>query len=783
MPDSITKEEMAKLLQAQAQTFAAAVKGNSVPVSNLSNFSDNLGKAGESLAPLTRGWELLGSVSGKLVDGFKHIYDATNQNIGMLQSLSKSGMNFSSDVVGMTASVKGMRVSNEEFSEIMTKNAAGFTALGGNVTRGAEAFTQLAKDFQSSEFIDGLITAGYNNKELNDVLALQLTLGKAGIRDDDASRKKSIESAAELAKEMDLTAKLTGKSREQQMEQMTKLKDDMALEAKLRQDTQGMSETQAAEYRKKVMAQIAQAELEGRGQLLKEQFTYGQAVSEQAQTLQLSMGNKAYQMTVEQGNALRAKQLEQADERGKMARSEAVAYGDSAAGLAMALIPVQNEITESTHKVMKANQAYRDGLKSIEQEEAFRGKSKEVIEAEAERRAKESQEGRNKEGVQVNQTTEAMVKLSQRSKDVESAFYNNLIVPLNKDVSKAVGDLSAKFLAPTLRRAGKDDISFEAAVGQGMTRSYEYQKERATDTETGRDAARRRNKDEAAVRMDITEPFQNTFGSAVSSGIGTAIETSALLMSKAGSMINSGAQEIQKISTPGKRSLGSLGSTGKLFEDFGQGTLMELHGKETVMTEKQLTDLMSGVKSDNIGNMITQLTKSVSNSDLSKNLNMNSNIPSKSSSDGVVSNINSNIPSKSSSDGVVSDIMNRMQYTVSSKANAENAINFSSIPDSKSSKGLTAEDMTRSLELMKSDFQNIENKSEKKLDNASFQQKTSPIIEEFGKENKLTLNDVVDRLERLNTTLTTLIDVQVDIGSKQIRATKSSGSGNVYERT
>jgi hypothetical protein len=47
----------------------------------------------------------------------------------------------------------------------------------------------------------------------------------------------------------------------------------------------------------------------------------------------------------------------------------------------------------------------------------------------------------------------------------------------------------------------------------------------------------------------------------------------------------------------------------------------------------------------------------------------------------------------------------------------------------------------------------------------------------------VSLNDVVDRLERLNTTMTTLVDVQVDIGGKQIRATKSSGSGNVYERT
>jgi hypothetical protein len=41
----------------------------------------------------------------------------------------------------------------------------------------------------------------------------------------------------------------------------------------------------------------------------------------------------------------------------------------------------------------------------------------------------------------------------------------------------------------------------------------------------------------------------------------------------------------------GGRSEGSLGATGKLIEDFGSGTPMMLHGRESVITEQQLTNL------------------------------------------------------------------------------------------------------------------------------------------------------------------------------------------------
>ena len=594
---SITKEEMRDLLKEQARILNARPGGGggggSTPSSVTSSFTAETGKVTESLGPLGKAFSMTADAAGKVKDGFAYVYQAVSENIETMKDLSKSGMNFSGDVVGMTASIKGMRISNEEFSDIMKKNSAGFTALGGNATRGAEAFTKLAADFQRSEFADSLIAAGYTNKELNEVLAMQVTTGKMALRDDKESKRVAIESAAALAKEMDLMAKLTGKSREEQMATMQKLKDDMAIEAKLRQQTAGMGEIEAAEYRKKVMGEMAKAEMEGRGQLLKETFLHGQAVSEEAAMQQITIGNQAFQNTVNQGRALAEKNFKEAEEQGKAARRATVDFQKSAEGLQIAMLPGQQAITEGAQKSMKANQAYYDALAAVSQEAAFRGKETAELEKEAERRAKEAMEGRDKEGKQVNQTTEAVVKFQQRMKEVESALYSNLIQPLEKDLRPAIKSLSDQFLKGQVRRPGQTEVvSTETLIGEKLRSSYEMGKEPVREGMT----AKEKSAEDARRNAELMKGFEH-LGPHVGRAVAESIKTSGQLTADAGAIASKAASEAVTFVQPkGRRQTGTYGMTGKLFEDFGDGTLMELHGKESVMTEKDLLSLMGNVK-------------------------------------------------------------------------------------------------------------------------------------------------------------------------------------------
>lgn len=763
MPE-LTKADMDELLQKQAKTFAGLVQKGSGPGPGSSgdNFSTSTGRfsssvtdAADALNPLTKGFDMLGAMGSKVFSSFKEIYNATNENIGMMQTLSKSGMNFSGDVVGMTASMKGMRLSNEEFADVMTKNAAGFTAIGGNATRGAEAFAKLSREFMSSPFIDQLNAAGFTNKELNDLLALQVTTGKMALRDDKKSRELAIDSARKLAEEMDKTAKLTGKSREEQMSAQQKLKDDMAIEAKLRMETAGMAPEEARKYRDTVFKQIAQAELEGRGQLLKEQFIHGQAVSEQAIMQQQTMGDAAYAATVKQGDLLRAKQLEQADVQAKEARRAAVTFGESAQGFFIATMVGNDDMKKQNHETMKSMQGFRDSLAAIAQEEKFRGATIDVLEKEAERRAEEARVGKNKEGETVNQTTETMIKLKNRAGDVESAFYNNLVVPLNRDIGKTMRQMNETFLAPSLRRPGTiDNISYEKAIGEGMDIGRERAKAKPQNMEREEESQYK-----AATQRQIAENLAG-LGLRLSEVHQKALMTAGTVFHKAAEGVKTTGSDLIRMN----RSTGSLGMTGNLIEDFGQGTLAMLHGKESVITEQQLNQLASGMKQSGVVDVINNLTSSV-----------------KKTNAGDIKDTSAQMKNNTG----LSDMINRMNYTVSSKATANDAINLQ-MPSNLKDMKVNPDEITKVTQAMMSQMEGYRNTVEqksvaKKAPTSATESASDTFLSTVSAEKKATLDDVVSSLNQLNIKLSQLVETNIDIGSKQIRAVQSN-SRNLFER-
>jgi hypothetical protein len=114
-----------------------------------------------------------------------------------------------------------------------------------------------------------------------------------------AAGVKSREAAASLAKEMDAIAKLTGKSKEEQMEAAKKRSTDGQIEAKLR--LIGIEQGAAAEAaaREGFQKQFAQAEARGMGQMAKEMFATGTVTSEEAAT-QYALLGEAAQKTGEQ---------------------------------------------------------------------------------------------------------------------------------------------------------------------------------------------------------------------------------------------------------------------------------------------------------------------------------------------------------------------------------------------------------------------------------------------------------------------------------------------------
>ena len=246
--------------------------------------------------------------------------NAAKESASTWQGLSKYGANFSNDLIGMNVAAAGSRLSLNDFANVIAQNGKQMAGLGGSVTRGAEAFGKLSKEFFDSNAGDALQQMGYSAKDLNEVLALQASTSRYTMGVEGDAGKKSRQAAADLAKEMDAIAKLTGKSKEEQMEAAKKRATDGQIEAKLRLIGIEQGAEAEAAAREGFQKQMAAAEARGMGQMAKEMFATGTVTSEEAAT-QYALLGEAAQKTGEQMAHLAKGNIAAADAANKEAEA------------------------------------------------------------------------------------------------------------------------------------------------------------------------------------------------------------------------------------------------------------------------------------------------------------------------------------------------------------------------------------------------------------------------------------------------------------------------------
>jgi hypothetical protein len=240
--------------------------------------------------------EALGEASK---DTAKDLLEGGKVQLDTFRQLSKGGTNFSNSLDQMQVAALQSRMSLRDFADVIQTNGKNLAGLGGSVTRGAEAFAKLSKGFFDTGMTDELRQLGYTSKELNEVLAIQASTQRSTMGNDAESRKKAYDSAASLAREMDMIAKLTGKSREEQMEAAKKRASDGQVEAKLRLIGLEQGAEAEAAARAAFQKQFAEAEARGMGQMAKELFATGTVTSDEAAT-QYALLGEAAQKTGEQ---------------------------------------------------------------------------------------------------------------------------------------------------------------------------------------------------------------------------------------------------------------------------------------------------------------------------------------------------------------------------------------------------------------------------------------------------------------------------------------------------
>lgn len=505
-------------------------------------------------------FELAVEGAGKGVDAMKSAYDKVSKELesgmGTWRDFTKSGISFNNDIIGMQAASAGARVGLGEFAQTVKENQVNLAGFGGGVGEGAKAFATLSKKmFDAGEATDSLRQLGYTNKELNDVLALQAGMIGSSMRKGAEKDEIAIKAAQDLAYEMDTMAKLTGKSRESQMESQKKLAADAAFNAKLDQATRNMDEKQAAEYRSKIMAEYTKAEAIGLGQSFKETFTYGQVMSKQAATEQTIAGRAGVEAT-RAAQMAAAGNFEEASRRMSNAQDEAIKNNKDANFQQLTIYgQFAGAAGEAAQKQYMTNKAMTDTIKALEKEPEHRGKS----EAELRKIAIERIENEQKNAAG---STKAILNVEQRMNDLSSVMMNSVVKPLNEKVNPELN----KFADAVL---GARSALVKGGPEKGVARAAE------DEIEAGRQQ-RIQGTDRPKGILQGVGYGTDVVGDVAAAGLGAA---------------NKGAAKVGEAVQ--KRQGGSLEMAGKLFENWGQGTLVELHGLEAVMRPEDMKRVLS----------------------------------------------------------------------------------------------------------------------------------------------------------------------------------------------
>lgn len=516
----------------------------STPVSlDLTSFNNAVKSAGSTLIDLAKG---------------------VTDNISVWRKLSGVGANFSNDVVGMSIAAAEARVSLSDFAELISLNAKNFAGLGGSVSRGTEIFAKMTKEFQDTSFSKELMNIGFTASEVNDTLALYVGFQKSAMRMDNEGKQAAFTSATALAKEMDLIAKLTGKSRQEQARQLQEAQRNGSVEAAIRQEAQGDA-IKEAQLREQFQKQFIEFEKIGMGDLFIDMFTKGFPATEEAAAKAAMMG-KSFTELQAAVQALKESDYEAANAATKRSTVENAMLQNDPTFLMQARLGEVGGATGRAAKLgIEANDALHHSIKEFKKSTDDLGTSQQSYAKAIDgitNQLKQSQAGYDAAGKYVGGVTAGAIAVEKATLDAEAGIKGSM---------NAINS-SGKSIADSLNNVGAEVAKAADNFGNVRQRIFEN----LQNAMQGKPAGPISGVVGIGANLvtDITDPLRK------------AVKT-------VGNEFRDPNRPIpEKI--PG-REVGTMGATGgNMFENFKKsGELVELHGTEGVFKPDQLFKLMS----------------------------------------------------------------------------------------------------------------------------------------------------------------------------------------------
>lgn len=571
--------------------LADLANGVTATAGNLVNFGAKAAVGSANIEDLFASFKDL-PVVGVVANLFASLAKVQTETLIQFRSLTASGINFGTGLNDLRETALQSKVSLEFFVRNLKESADTLQFIGTTGNQGAKNLKNINLEItRSGGFGEQLRNLGYSYEDLTKLTtSYARTVGGLN-RQQQTDYKGVAEAAVAYGKELDFLARITGKSREAQQKELE--------EAMQESNFQAFLATLNPEEAKKLQTQVNEAmQTVGKGgaDIVKAQAMGISVQGEQGKLLTALGGELATklrnQTDMAMNTAVSVDQFKQQTVRRVAELQTAAAEAYPRIAKPMQALALQGEnVAETIGPLAKNFTALKNaGAENLEQR---------IQQVAAEKRAQEEEAQTRDASLKAMLNAEDdLKKFNAKMSEVITTLSDKLLFPLMNKITPMLPEIARQittFIQNIFTPEGRAKIIRDIVDGV---------KEIIAGVYTSMTAGP--NQQELA--QDQKNWDKMAWYQKAESGLARGIESAGRFL---GMETISNRAAVSRIESETKalsgRAFGSYGVTGKLFEDFGNGTNVTLHGQESVMTPSQLSSLMDGSTANNLKGLVEQL--------------------------------------------------------------------------------------------------------------------------------------------------------------------------------
>ena len=202
-------------------------------VGNLTDFAGKLLDGTASVSGLFGAFKDLPFGLGAVAGLFEKLAAMTEQNLAAFRQLSKVGVNLGGDLDRVRLQALQAGLTMQEYGEVIAANSETIALLGKNADDGAAAFGKINKGLTTGNLSNQLLSLGYGFRDINELTASYIKINGGLTASQLKNTSQVQQSVINYGKELDVLARITGKSREALQKQQEEQAADLNFQSYL----------------------------------------------------------------------------------------------------------------------------------------------------------------------------------------------------------------------------------------------------------------------------------------------------------------------------------------------------------------------------------------------------------------------------------------------------------------------------------------------------------------------------------------------------------------------